>query len=72
MAEKRTGCLEGLIGLAVLCALPGVLLDTCGRSEPSGALLVAPVADSVDPGKAMREWDAEVRRRFRASAPWAR
>ncbi len=75
MAKKQTGCLEVLVGLGVLWALPGVILDECSRAEPSGAILVAPVGVSVDRSRAgmvrgrdrdrVRKREAEVRDRVR-------
>ena len=83
MAEKKTGCLEVLVGLGVLWALPGAILDECSREGVVRGNLVAPVGYSVDPGivtvgeseipvDPVLSWDAEVKRRFRESAPWAR
>jgi hypothetical protein len=83
MAEKKTGCLEVLVGLGVLWALPGAILDECSRERGVRGNLVAPVeypggsgwgaVEKVEiPVDPVLSWDAEVRRRFRESAPWAR
>ncbi len=85
MAKKQTGCLEVLVGLGVLWALPGAILDECSstgapvgnpvapvRSPDWGAVEEAEVPEIVTPVDPVAEYDAEIKRRFRASAPWAR